>query len=92
MSALRRAPVGSRRPTPDQGHEGWEHEDEVRVQRSMTAHLHHYPGTQVFTYWWHLRWTRWSRPYNRLEQAVEAMRQQGFGAYVDLEGNRVRLR
>lgn len=41
----------------------------------MTAHLHHYPGTHVFTYWWHLRW---SRHYNRLEQAVEAMRQQGL--------------
>lgn len=90
---MKREAVGSRKPTPDQYcHEPMGHEDETRVQRSAIANLVQFaPGASAFAYWWYLKHTRWSRTYNSREQAVDALRLQGFGSYVDLDGRRVRF-
>jgi hypothetical protein len=84
-------PVGSRKPTPDQSVEPGAAPDEYRVQKSAVAHLYHRGGSS-WSYWWHLGWCRWSRPYNDVLAARAAIKQQGFGAYVDRDGETVRLR
>ena len=90
---MNRDPVGSKKPTPDQRTTvPLDRDDEIRVQRSAVANLKQFqPGVSSFCYWWYLKWTRWSRTYNSKEQAIAAMRQQGFGAYLDLDGTLMRL-
>jgi len=87
----RPGPVGSRKASNVQAYEPYGFEDEVRVQQSMTAVLHH-PGARRFYYTWELRYTRTSRVHKTPEDTIEAMRRQGFGAYIDLDGVRIRLK
>lgn len=90
MTQSQRGPVGAFPPSATQE---WRHDgrdDEVRVQRSATAYLAHHGG-QSFSYSWHLRYTRWSRTHQGRQAAIEAMRTQGFGLYVDTDGTRIRL-
>lgn len=83
-------PPGSKKPSPNQ--ESIRFPDEEMVQKSRTAYMWRPSiGGTGLQYYWYNRYSRWSRKYNHIEGCVAAIKKQGFGSYIDLDGNRIRL-